>query len=147
MPEHVHLLISEPQRGTLAEALKLLKQTVSRRLIRSSAHFWQPRYYDFNIRNRRQFVEKLRYIHRNPVVRVLYEHPEDWEWSSFRSMLPDAKDEWRSSASGLQEDASELPGGYAQPRLRPTQANRRLNGPLALEISTIRQIGEAEARI
>jgi hypothetical protein len=27
-------------------------------------HFWQKRYYDFNIRNYAQFVEKLRYIHR-----------------------------------------------------------------------------------
>src|SRR6185437_7074098 len=34
MPEHVHLLLSEPQCGTLADALKSLKQGVSRRLIR-----------------------------------------------------------------------------------------------------------------
>src|SRR5436305_13358297 len=33
MPEHVHLLLSEPQRDTLADALKSLKQGVSRRLI------------------------------------------------------------------------------------------------------------------
>ena len=33
MPEHVHLLLSEPQRDTLANALKSLKQGVSRRLI------------------------------------------------------------------------------------------------------------------
>ena len=33
MPEHVHLLLSEPERDTLAEALKSLKQGVSRRLI------------------------------------------------------------------------------------------------------------------
>jgi len=33
MPEHVHLLLSEPQRDTLADALKLLKQGVSRRLL------------------------------------------------------------------------------------------------------------------
>ena len=47
-------------------------------------HFWQKRYYDFNIRNYPQFVEKLRYIHRNPVKAGLCERPEDWEWSSFR---------------------------------------------------------------
>jgi putative transposase len=33
MPEHVHLLLSEPQRDTLADALKSLKQGASRRLI------------------------------------------------------------------------------------------------------------------
>ena len=51
MPEHVHLLLSEPQRDTLADALKSLKQGVSRRLIGDAEHFWQKRYYDFNIRN------------------------------------------------------------------------------------------------
>ncbi len=42
MPEHVHLLVSEPLRKTLAVALQSLKQGVSRRLIGDSDHFWQP---------------------------------------------------------------------------------------------------------
>jgi putative transposase len=84
MPEHVHLLLSEPERGLLADALKSLKQGVSRRLIDDAEHFWQKRYYDFNLRNYPQFVEKMKYIHRNPVKRGLCERPEDWEWSSFR---------------------------------------------------------------
>src|SRR5882672_4593492 len=66
-----------------SDALKSLKQGVSRRLIGEAEHFWQKRYYDFNIRNYPQFVEKLRYIHRNPVKAGLCERPEDWEWSSF----------------------------------------------------------------
>jgi len=33
MPEHVHVLVSEPARGLLADALKSLKQGVSRRLV------------------------------------------------------------------------------------------------------------------
>ena len=84
MPDHVHLLLSEPQRDTLAHAIKSLKQGVSRRLIGEAEHFWQKRYYDFNVRDHDQFVEKLRYIHRNPVRRGLCQAPEDWEWSSFR---------------------------------------------------------------
>ncbi len=56
---------------------------MSRRLIGEAEHFWQKRYYDFNIRNHAPFVEKLRYIHRNPVKRGLCERAEDWEWSSF----------------------------------------------------------------
>src|SRR5207244_10936447 len=83
MPEHVHLLLSEPSQDTLAGALKSLKQGVSRRLIGDADHFWQKRYYDFNIRNYPQFVEKLRYIHRNLVKLGLCERPEDGEWSSF----------------------------------------------------------------
>ena len=71
MPEHVHLLVSEPERKPLAVALKSLKQGVARRHIGAAEHFWQKRYYDFNIRNHRQFVEKLWYIHENPVRRGL----------------------------------------------------------------------------
>jgi len=45
MPEHVHLQPSEPQRDTLADALKSLEQGVSWRLIGDAEHFWQKRYY------------------------------------------------------------------------------------------------------
>jgi len=41
MPKHVHLLLSEPQQDTLADALKSLKQGVARRLIGDADHFWQ----------------------------------------------------------------------------------------------------------
>lgn len=68
----------------MAAAIKSLQQGVSRRLIGEAEHFWQKRYYDFNVRDYRQFVEKLRYIHRNPVRRGLCGSPKDWEWSSFR---------------------------------------------------------------
>jgi putative transposase len=85
MPEHVHLLDSEPECGLLADALKSLKQGVSRRLIGGGDHFWQKRYYDFNVGNYRQFMEKLGYIHFNPVKRGLCGRAENWEWSSFRA--------------------------------------------------------------
>jgi putative transposase len=75
MPEHVHLLLSEPERSNLAQAIKSLKQGVSRRLIGANEHFWQERYYDHNVRDYDGFVGKLRYklryIHRNPVKRGL----------------------------------------------------------------------------
>jgi len=88
MPEHVHLLISEPERGTLPQAIQSLKQGVARRLaLREKDSFWQARYYDFNVWSERKFVEKLKYIHRNPVRRGLVEHPEDWSWSSFGHYL------------------------------------------------------------
>ena len=85
MPEHVHLLVSEPRQSSLAVALQVLKQQTSKQLKRvGEAHFWQPRYYDFNVRTGEKIAEKLRYIHRNPVHRGLVEKPEDWPWSSFR---------------------------------------------------------------
>jgi REP-associated tyrosine transposase len=84
MPEHVHLLVSEPEEGILARALQSLKQGMARRFaLRSGEPFWQARYYDFNVWSERKRIEKLRYMHRNPVKRGLVERPEDWEWSSF----------------------------------------------------------------
>ena len=85
MPEHVHLLVGEPRKASLAIALQVLKQQTSRRLKgRGEAQFWQRRYYDFNVWSEEKRVEKLRYMHRNPVTRGLVARPEDWAWSSFR---------------------------------------------------------------
>ena len=43
MPEHVHLLVSEPERGTLAQAMQSLKQGVARRLaLRGADSFCKP---------------------------------------------------------------------------------------------------------
>src|SRR6267378_4481825 len=51
MPEHVHLLVSEPERAQLAVALQMLKQNVARQLphLADGTPFWQARYYDFNV--------------------------------------------------------------------------------------------------
>ena len=91
MPEHVHLLLSEPERGTLACALQSLKSASARMarraepvLVTAAPHFWQARYYDRYMRDYAEFSEKLRYIHRNPVKRGLCAAPEHWPWSSFR---------------------------------------------------------------
>ena len=67
MPEHVHLLVNEPASGSLASAIQVLKQTVARALKRpEEAHFWQPRYYDFNVHSDAKRIEKLHYMHRTP---------------------------------------------------------------------------------
>jgi len=87
MPEHVHLLISEPVRGTPSTVLQKLKQDVSRKLRAAKPddrlpQFWERRFYDFNVWSAKKRVEKLRYMHMNPVKRGLVDHPEDWPWSS-----------------------------------------------------------------
>jgi putative transposase len=89
MPEHVHLLVNEPDRVTLADAIHYLKLSFAKRLrsrrgAMQSGSFWQKRYYDRNVRDAREFAEKLRYLHRNPVKRGLVKEPGEWKWSSFR---------------------------------------------------------------
>ena len=93
MPEHVHLLtseplIGEPMIGNPSKIIQAVKLSVSRRLAIAgefSGRFWQSRFYDFNLWGQQKEVEKLKYMHRNPVVRGLVASPEDWGWSSYRS--------------------------------------------------------------
>jgi putative transposase len=82
MPEHVHLLLSEPDRGLLADGLQGLKLSVVRRA--KQRPFWQRRYYDFNVFTEAKRIEKLGYMHWNPVKRGFVDRPEDWLWSSCR---------------------------------------------------------------
>ncbi len=79
------MLVNEPEQGSLSQVMQSLKQSVARTLaLRAADPFWQARYYDFNVWSEHKFVEKLRYIHWNPVTRGLVARPEDWVWSSFR---------------------------------------------------------------
>ena len=102
MPEHVHLLIKEPEIGSPSTVMQVLKRTPKallpkqksrdprqRRLFREDPRraFWQARFYDFNVWTTKKRVEKLRYMHRNPVKRGLVESPEQWRWSSYRHYL------------------------------------------------------------
>ena len=101
MPERIHLLIGEPARGTPSTVMQVLKQRVSHRLRRrrrvsaaqlwlrfargddSLPRFWQLRFHDFNVWSHRKRIEKLQYMHLNPVKRSLVVHPRDWPRSSF----------------------------------------------------------------
>jgi len=104
MPEHVHLLVNEPARVLLSKAIQALKLSVT---VRSRQRpYWQAHYYDYNVATHEKFVEKLRYIHRNPVVRGLAANPQDWKWSSFRHYQTgmrgavEIESEWTARARG-----------------------------------------------
>ena len=86
MPEHVHLLIGEPNRPNVSTVMQVLKQRVAKALLPEIGGecFWQKRFYDFNVFTEKKRIEKLRYIHRNPVKRGLVDRVTDWEWSSAR---------------------------------------------------------------
>jgi len=101
MPEHIHLLITEPEVGTPSTVMQVLKQRTARALLPKKSPsdprqrflfgdavprvpFWQARFYDFNVWTTKKRVEKLPYMHRNPVKRGLVSAPEDWRWNSYR---------------------------------------------------------------
>jgi len=102
MPEHVHLLMSEAKEANPSIVLQVLKQRVSRGLRggmrgkpegwlspdfagmgEKDEHFWERRFYDFNVWSEGKVREKIEYMHANPVARGLVEHPGEWRWSSW----------------------------------------------------------------
>jgi putative transposase len=107
MPEHFHLLITEPELCDPSVVMKVLKHRFARgcrtlplpgegaspNTVRQSTErcrpdrVWQKRFYDFNVWTERKRIEKLRYMHRNPVTRGLVAEQDQWKWSSFRSYL------------------------------------------------------------
>jgi hypothetical protein len=79
MPEHVHLLLSEPKKGTPSTVLQMLKQRVSRKMRKRTTgnrrqparllfpelaenlrQFWQARFYDFNVYTERKKAREAR---------------------------------------------------------------------------------------
>jgi putative transposase len=102
IPEHVHLLIGESRKANPSVVMQVLKQRVSRRLrgsVRGKSSerqlllwrdvdvyrsFWQRRFYDFNVWSRKKRIEKLNYMHMNPVKRGLVADAKLWAWSSYR---------------------------------------------------------------
>ena len=102
MPDHLHILIAPPEVGTPSTFMQAVKQRSSRQFRARTKkktralfadlqpkRFWQRRFYDFNVFSDHKRVEKLRYMHRNPVTAGLVESPEQWRWSSYRYYLLD----------------------------------------------------------
>ncbi len=103
MPEHVHLLLwpklpsspvnrilrslKQPFAQEVLERFRERNAPVLPRLIdsRGVSRFWlRGGGYDRNIRSDQEFIEKIEYIHNNPVRRGLVATTTDWPWSSAR---------------------------------------------------------------
>ncbi len=109
-PEHFHLLIwsgelADPSRivGSLKQRTarfmienlqtcdrawcrRMLEKITLPRTVDDESHYrvWQRRFYDFNVWSEEKRIEKLDYMHGNPLERRLVKGPEDWRWSSWR---------------------------------------------------------------
>jgi len=111
MPDHFHLLIKpEPVASTSRFMQELKKRTAQQILsalsanqrvpwcekmlarlrlpptVHSDSQFraWQRRFYPFGVYSEKKRLEKLNYMHGNPVKCGLVASPEQWPWSSFR---------------------------------------------------------------
>jgi putative transposase len=97
MRNHVHALVWVPDPTHISDFMKQWKRTSSLRiahllatvLTRYSGQFdespvWQGKYYGFNVYSENKLLEKLTYMHQNPVRAGLIKQASEWRWSSAR---------------------------------------------------------------
>ena len=98
MPDHVHALLWLPDPQEITRFLHGWKRMSSFRIrewyathaanyfvgLGAGERFWQPKSYLFHIYSQRKLLEKLDYMHVNPVKGGLVQRPETWRWSTAR---------------------------------------------------------------
>jgi len=111
MPEHFHLLLKPQPAETTPRVVKELKEETAKRILKvlrenlgfpwcrkifsrlslpptvhDESHFrlWNRRFHPFDVYSEEKRLEKLNYMHNNPVKRGLVNSPGDWPWSSWR---------------------------------------------------------------
>jgi hypothetical protein len=120
MPEHVHLLVSEPKKAVLSKALQALKLSVS---VQSKPRpFWQVRSYDFNVYSPGKRSEKIDYMHRNPVKRGWWQTRSTGHGPVTAITRRASEEPWKSSLNGLP------PGGIVL-RRKPMSQMRDMGHP------------------
>jgi putative transposase len=102
MPNHIHLIWHIPQEPGISKIMQLFKGRTSKEILsrlrelpvfnmnilttpQGRNALWKRKFYDFNLISKPKFIEKLDYIHNNPVRWGLVPEPKDWPYSSFRS--------------------------------------------------------------
>jgi putative transposase len=97
MPDHFHLLIQPSDEYSLSLIMKFVKGNFARKYNEfmspvegGSRHLsvgyksvWQKEYYEYVIRGRDDFIEKLNYIHNNPIKQGLVKEQKEYEFSSY----------------------------------------------------------------
>lgn len=90
MGNHVHLLMTSPQRDGLSRAMRNVGQCYVQafnRRHRRSGTLWQGRFKSCLVDSERYLLTVYRYIELNPVRAVMVERPEQYRWSSVHANL------------------------------------------------------------
>ncbi len=83
MPNHVHVLFTLSESSSVSSILFSWKSFTAKqanKLLGISGRFWQPQYFDRQIKSERQFEYTLRYILNNPVKAGLCKEFQEWPW-------------------------------------------------------------------
>ncbi|MFB3881716.1 MAG: transposase [Armatimonadota bacterium] len=97
MPDHVHLIMVLRGKHDLATVVRLWKGYSSRVIGRESGAegpVWQDGYYDHMIRNSRDLLNWIDYVHHNPVGKELVGLAEDYQFSTASPRCAGDVDAW-----------------------------------------------------
>lgn len=121
MPDHFHLLLQPCEEYSLSKIMNYIKGNFARkynefinpdmtgiRPLRVGYHngrsnnsdkeeksknsVWQKEYYEYVIRDEKDFIEKLDYIHNNPVKKGLVKDPGKYEFSSYHQLYGELRE-------------------------------------------------------
>lgn len=85
MPNHLHLIFTPAVGITLERGMQLIKGGFSFRAKKELGvqfSVWQPGYFDYRIRDEKDFRERQEYVHQNPVQVHLIERADEFPFSS-----------------------------------------------------------------
>ena len=106
MPNHIHLVINFLNSSTPSDLMRDFKKYTSTQIriqlerdgfsnivekLRKNSSgarnqvfkLWQDRFDDLAINNEKTLIQKIEYIHNNPVKRGLVKEPSEWKYSSY----------------------------------------------------------------
>jgi len=100
LPDHLHMIITPKISTEYSQIISSIKRSFvygldaqikeaakveicASKYRRSHAGIWQERFYEHTIRNEKDWLEKMEYIHYNPLKHELVEDIKDWKYTSF----------------------------------------------------------------
>ena len=89
MSNHFHFLIEtgETEIGKFMKGLAIKYSMQYNHSYSFKGHLFEDRYKSCLVETDAYFLQISRYIHLNPVKAKMVAHPEDYQWSSYRSLL------------------------------------------------------------
>lgn len=89
MPDHYHLLLKILQKEFISKYMSDLENSFTKSFnikFNRKGPLWQSNYKVVRIKNNDQLLHVSRYININPTTSFLVDKPEDWIYSSYRSL-------------------------------------------------------------
>ncbi len=95
MPEHFHIIIAPSEKYSLSKIMNFIKGNFARKynqIYKKTDHVWQRRYYETVLKDKKELINRINYIHNNPVRQKLVIDVKDYEFSSYRQYFGETRE-------------------------------------------------------